>query len=467
MPALLDAGSDKDQTLEHNGHNLMVISDPPLPHHVLRSLLRFWYTDEWPSLDNVTPPLMRDQTPSPADSAVSTLSTTEMEVCALTRELESYDVLGYNRSLTDDLDRMRIQKLATDVSITLESNDSVAVHRGLLAARSNYFYAIFCTDFAHRKEQQVRLPGDLFTLPVLDVILAYLYTNSLPTLCEPTAPLQSKKYALRVLRDAYRAADYLGHADMIGTAVLNAMENLCHGFKCVCTECALLLPSMLLFAEKHHHARMRETLINLYADPIHSLASLWSTRPFATLVQSRRLMIPAIMKQTLANIKKQTAIQVLECLHLCLSRLRSADPIPTWSAPVRDHVVEPIVHHTVVMISNHFGFYCVDYPIIPSCVDNGFGFSIDFLEFLLRRVLHQGINDCNAAQLYQSIVRDLIGRQELEGSRPVDNVLLDARQRCVEYLCLHWTDVKAQGGFRAVEKDILRLLAEGKKRRKK
>ncbi|ORZ01113.1 hypothetical protein BCR43DRAFT_486405 [Syncephalastrum racemosum] len=461
MSALVDADNDKDRLSNENSEQtLLVISDSPLPHNVLRSFLRFWYTGEWPSPDNLMPSLMRDQPPSPADSAVSTLSTTEMEVCALTRELESYDALGYNRTLADDLDRMRLQKLATDAFITLESNDSVAVHRGLLAARSNYFYAIFCTDFAQQKGQGVRLPGDLFTLPVLDVILSYLYTDALPPLCEPTAPLQAKKYALRVLRDAYRAADYLGHADMIGDAVLNAMAGLCHGFKCVCTECAMLLPSMLLFAEKHNHAKMREALINLYADPIHSLAHLWSTRPFATLVQSRRPMIPDIMKQTLANIKKQTAIQVLESLHLCLSRLRSADPTPTWSAPVRDHVVEPIVHHTVVMISNNFGFYCVDYPIIPSCVDNGFGFSIDFLEFLLRRVLHQGIIDYNAAQLYQSIVRDLIGRQELEGSRPVDNVLLDARQRCVEYLRLHWTGVKAQGGFRSIEKDILRLLAE-------
>lgn len=105
----------------------------------------------------------------------------------------------------------------------------------------------------------------------------------------------------------------------------------------------------------------------------------------------------------------------------------------------------------------------MDYPILLSCVDGiGGGFSVDFLDFLLKRILNNGIQDSNAAVLYQGVVRDLIGRQEVVKNVAVDGVLLEARQRCADYLTHRWIGVKAQGGFQSIEKDTLRLMAEGK-----
>ncbi|CAO3593137.1 unnamed protein product [Absidia cylindrospora] len=171
-------------------------------------------------------------------------------------------------------------------------------------------------------------------------------------------------------------------------------------------------------------------------------------------------LLADLVSMTLENITKRNAIHVLHSIHLCLSKIRSADPLPTWSQASLT-LIHAFLHHTLAMVSQDFGYYCVDYPILLSCVDGiGGGFSVDFLEFLLKRLLNNGIQDSNAAVLYQGIVRDLIGRQQVVKNVAVDGVLLDARRQCVEYLSHRWIGVKAQGGFQSIEKDILRLMAE-------
>jgi hypothetical protein len=114
------------------------------------------------------------------------------------------------------------------------------------------------------------------------------------------------------------------------------------------------------------------------------------------------------------------------------------------------------------MISNHFEYYCVEYPILLSCVDGiGFGFSVDFLEFVLAKVLTDGIHDGNAASLYQGIVRDLGGRQEMVKNVAVDGVLAEARAKCAQYIAKRWMMIKAEGGFQTIEKEVLKELADG------
>ncbi|ORZ15240.1 hypothetical protein BCR42DRAFT_353419 [Absidia repens] len=171
-------------------------------------------------------------------------------------------------------------------------------------------------------------------------------------------------------------------------------------------------------------------------------------------------LLAELVSMTLENITKRNAIHVLHSVHLCLSKIRSADPLPTWSQASLT-LIHAFLHHTLAMVSQDFNYYCVDYPILLSCVDGiGGGFSVDFLEFLLKRLLDNGIQDSNAAVLYQGIVRDLIGRQQVVKNVAVDGVLLDARRQCVEYLSHRWIGVQAQGGFQCIDKDILRLMAE-------
>lgn len=571
-----------------------------IPYTTLRQLLRFWYIAEFsiPTIVDDTSSLLSGLSVSttssssasvsnaPSGGAVTTTTTTvdETEIRQEIRQLEQK--LGMpllptptTTAATDDheqwvmdLKRMMDEKIATDVVVnifnvpssnsatstaagkkSLEENSSNSAtapqvsfpaHRFILASQSPYFYAVFCTEFREASTSSVHMPSDLFSSTTLQVILHYFYTDSLilPPFQQQrkeqphVTRLNEKKHELRILQKVFTAADFLGHYNTICKAVLLKMAIICHQFKCVCSDCAILLPSMLLFADKNEKYvnNLRNKLIALYADPLDSLAPLWSQKPFAILVNSMNnttsnvskksaavVVTPAtatttskengaevisqifnggkvsassspisptpsqqvtasnsnpsligattteinliqeITEKTFANITRHNSVRALHSLHLCLSYLRGADPFPTWSQPTLN-ILNQFLHSTVDMISSNFDYYCVEYPILLSCVDGiGFGFSVDFLGFVLNRVLTEGIHDGNAAILYQGIVRDLGGRQEIVKNVAVDSVLLDARVKCAQYISKRWMAVKTEGGFLNIEKDILRLLAEG------
>jgi hypothetical protein len=518
-----------------------------IPYTTLRQLLRFWYTADFSPPLNDTSLLLRHidgLTLSESSSSLQSEVFTKIksEINQLEEKLQ-VDLLpkGNNdkEQWIKDLKRMLDDKIATDVVVNIfnvptskksaegeESPISFPAHRFILASQSPYFYNVFCTEFREASSSSVHMPSDLFNSTTLQVILYYLYTDTLilPPLItvkkqqSHIAKLNEKKHELRILQKVFSAADFLGHFNTICKAVLVKMAIICHQFKCVCSDCSILLPSMLLFADKNEKyiSHLRSKLIALYADPLDSLAPLWSQKPFAILVGSLSTNNPAVVpitstkedgaqvisqifnsqvtinspvtqqqptvestssfsststtqhlieeitEKTFANITKHNSVRVLHSLHLCLSYLRGADPFPTWSQPTLN-ILNKFLHSTVDMISNNFDYYCVEYPILLSCVDGiGFGFSVDFLGFVLNRVLTEGIHDGNAAVLYQGIVRDLGGRQEMVRNVAVDSVLLDARIKSAQYIQKRWMQIKAENGFATIDKEILKLISEGK-----
>ncbi|KAI8137084.1 hypothetical protein BJV82DRAFT_636789 [Fennellomyces sp. T-0311] len=482
-----------------NSMDLLVIKDPIVPYTTLQQLLRFWYTAEFSEPDSSevsslsTLSLTSTQT-SASSATLSTLrsSNTDFQPDIIKDIQHQEKRLGTSllppasdaplEQLKDNIAALFETRIANDVVLNLYTSPkdgqkqqqcTIPIHRCILAAQSPHFYAMFCTEFREASSSTIYLPSDIFSPTSFDVILRYYYTDTLrippgpPNDTSPVATtkahqqsLPRKKYSLRLLHDVFRLADYLNDKDTVCQAVLYEMAELCNQFKCSCSDCAALLPSMLWFSDqyKSHVPELRQNLISIYAEPVHSLASLWSAQAFSILADSKTTNIVAeIVSQITANIKKQTAIQVLEALHLCLSRMH-----PTNASTVTQ-ILDNLASHTVSIISDNFEFYCVEYPILLSCVDGiavGSGLSVDFLEFLMTRVMHEGINENNAGELYQSIVRDLIGRQEMDQDRIVDNVLVDAYQQCVAYLAHNWSQVKALGGFKKLEKDIMRKLSE-------
>ncbi|KAI9473565.1 MAG: hypothetical protein EXX96DRAFT_508252 [Benjaminiella poitrasii] len=513
-----------------------------IPYHIMVPLLRFWYTASFLSSNDSKSSTaqsvsrqssLSDLSDSTADkdSAIAQQEV-QQEIEQLGIELGTALLPPHCDSIPDfvqlvsDLRRMRNQEIATDVTIDLisstkhESDTSVPslistspdnhtyeidspalatfrAHRFILAAQSPYFYALFCAQFQEASSAQVHLTDDLFNEAIIHVVLNFLYTDQISVkplkLDSKGAPtqqrIQQNKHALRVIQKTFYSADYLGHSETLGQALLHQMDVICHGFKCVCGECAVLLPSMLAWSDKHVETvpNLRRLLVLQYSDPVHSLPSLWPQRPFAFLIASLvpsalalgedtyelvqkkdalfrarkpESLIHEIEERTFSNVTKHNAIHVLHSLHLCLSQMRAVDANPTWTRPALD-LLRPILHHTVTMVSQFFDFYCVEYPILLSCVDGiGAGFSVDFLDFLLRHVLNDGIAETNAGVIYQGIWRDLVGRQEVVKNMAIDDVLIKARIRCAQYIGKNWTAIKARGGFRTLEKPTLRRLSE-------
>ncbi|KAG1147046.1 hypothetical protein G6F37_010891 [Rhizopus arrhizus] len=484
---------------------------------LFQHLLRFWYTASFVSLESTDATIAGD--------TVNQLEGLSVQLGVPLLPLHS-DSVPDSVQLIDDLKCMLHENIATDVTIHIipSSDDkkkpdtvmilstcpdnntqqvniptpSFKAHKFILAAQSSYFYSLFCTQFQEASSSVVHLTDDLFNVAIVDTLLTFFYTDriivsSLPkdkTKSRSHHDLQQSKHDLRVMQKTFYAADYLGHSETLGKALLYKMQQLCHGFKCFCSRCAVILPSMLAWSDKHVELlpELRRTLILLYCDPVQSLAPFWSQRPFAFLISSLvssssnlgKNVLQTVLKQeplidpqikfksviheieslTFSNVTKHNAIHVLSSLHMCLSRIRSADPTPTWSQPALN-LINPILHYTVSMVSQFFDFYCVEYPILLSCVDGiGAGFSVDFLDFLLTHVLTEGIQETNAGVIYQGIVRDLVGRQEVVKNMAIDDVLLVARARCAAYINQRWTKVKNQGGFMKLEKNTLRQLAE-------
>ncbi|KAI9272439.1 hypothetical protein BY458DRAFT_533348 [Sporodiniella umbellata] len=475
--------------------------DQDIPLELFTPLLQFWYTASFVS-------------PETNERDLDKLEQ-DLGVPVLPSRIEN---IPNDQRLLNDLKTMLHKGLATDVVIHVVSSPdrnvfelntpdpdhctnqsdipsaSFKAHKFILAAQSPYFYSLFCTQFQEASSRSVSLTNDLFNEAIVDTLLTFFYTDRIfvpqlkkdPSKSQSHRDLQQIKHRLRVMQKTFYASDYLGHSDTLGKTLLYEMQELCHGFKCFCTRCAVILPSMLAWSDQFAEPlpQLRQALVNLYCDPVHSLIPLWSQRPFAFLASSLvsstanlgentlwavlqqersthyKTLIHEIVMQTCLNVTKYNAIRVLSSLHLCGSRIRGADPTPTWSRDAHN-LLYPILQYTVDMVSQFFDFYCVEYPILLSCVDGiGAGFSVDFLEFLLDRVLSQGIQEVNAGVIYQGIVRDLFGRQEVVKNVAIDDVLMRARRQCAHYISQRWSAVKAQGGFMKLEKATLRQLAE-------
>ncbi|KAI9243309.1 hypothetical protein BY458DRAFT_530760 [Sporodiniella umbellata] len=430
----------------------------------LSSLICFWYTDSFRLSES-------------------------NELVEYIPELDRCLAPGYTQWMKD-LQYMLVNKIAADVAIKIVSSDdsltnttvnSFKAHKFILAVQSPYFYSLFCTQFQEALSSTIHLPDDLFNSEIVYMILNFFYTEQI-TLPEASFddPLEIKRHHLSILQKSFYAADYLGHGKTLCNALLDEMQKVCHQFKCHCPDCAVLLPSMLAWSEKQSQVEFRKTLISFYSDPVLSISTLWSQRSFSLLIDSlvpsasilgqealgatlrhepviKAPLIEEIERRTFSNVNRHNGVQVMQSLYLCLSHIRSTDPVPTWSRPSLD-LLKPLLDYTARIISKSFEFYCVEYPILPCCVD-GTGFSFDFLNFLLHHSLRH-MQQIHATGIYQAITRDLAKRHEAIRNVTVGEILTKARGRCADYISQNWIRIKSQNGFANLDKSILQQLSE-------
>ncbi|KAI7883743.1 hypothetical protein K492DRAFT_205137 [Lichtheimia hyalospora FSU 10163] len=488
-----------------------------VPYGIMEQLLRFWYTAEFalpPSTEHKSSSataaaasypssLSLTSTQSTLSSSLATDQFDLMERSEIIKSIQEHEhYLGVPlltltsedpvERLVADIRTMYEQQLAADVVIhiptTNAANDTMThsfpIHRCILAVQSSYFYGMFCKEFSEATSPTVHLPGDIFSASAFRVILSYYYHINTTRLYLPRdqhhqISLGRKKQLLRLLHDAFRGADYMSPNETVCTAILDAMATVFRGqYKCVCNDCVALLPFMWWFADqyKSQHkacAALRSSLLTLYTDQPQSIVLLWPSKYLAVLLDYAPSYTNEL--ESHIDIKKQTAVQWLEHLYMCLNRIRGSGCIRT-NGTTSHHPALPLIHrlmdNAVQMISDDFCFYCFEYPILLSYVDKVVAAAgrrcfprqqskqqeaADFMEFLLTRVVQQGMNDLNAGEIYQGIVRDLVGRLEAIDDHPA---LLNAKSESTTYLSKRWLQVKAQGGFSKLDRETLRKLSE-------
>ncbi|KAI9254068.1 hypothetical protein BY458DRAFT_521367 [Sporodiniella umbellata] len=313
-------------------------------------------------------------------------------------------------------------------------------HKDVLKSNSNYFKSILSSQFQEAEASIVFLPRGMFSVSVLDGLLCYMYTQSLPA--EDSQALQS----------LYLAGDYLGMHPLV-EAVERLFLQLTHGMVCYCESCRVQVPSLLAFTGQHaeHHAlsEMTQALLKLLvSDPEKAIPTFWCSPVTVDLIETTPSLHDYLTKELKNHVHKHNAIESL-----------------TGCFGAETHSLDPRLLHTVAevktaaadLVANDFLFYCTTYPKLLSCVD-GITYSFDFLHYLMATVLSRDhMHERNVCLLYKGIVKHLMCRDSVQRNPQAKAMLQSAKDATIAYIGTHLLTLKK---LNLINKDLIELLAQ-------
>ncbi|XP_075057805.1 kelch-like protein 6 [Mixophyes fleayi] len=89
-------------------------------------------------------------------------------------DIRKFDDTGFTFALQNGLENLRLEKSLTDVALCVGSSVFLC-HRVVLAAASNYFRAMFCSDLKEKYEEKIIIKG--VDAETMKIILDYTYTS--------------------------------------------------------------------------------------------------------------------------------------------------------------------------------------------------------------------------------------------------------------------------------------------------
>jgi hypothetical protein len=399
---------------------------------------------------------------------------TRLELPGLEKNHESSD-----SQFKRHIETMGRNGVGSDIDIMID-NVHFRVHKFMLSAASPYFNAMFSGDFAEAAAAIIRLPANLFSAECLKSILRYIYTGEIiPFESNTTCPtehveplpnqnitlnhlppsLAAKQQTMYQLQRIWIGADYLGMTDTLCAQVLRNMYGILHKLDCVCQDCQSLIPQNLMFAHKNSIHSLENTLLKgLLSDPEKSVPTIWAHRHFARELTDSE-MRQRLVAYTVARVHRHNAIQILYACFCASKTLTVKDPFIAWSPPSHS-LISSLTSYATRHIAEHFLFFCTEYPTLLSCVD-GITYSLDFLEFLLQRLLEDEMVDTNAGVLYQGIVLHLMCREGVQRNLNARSILNVARDMTVKYIERRLPEVKSSGALNGLDSSVLIALAEG------
>jgi hypothetical protein len=334
-----------------------------------------------------------------------------------------------------------------------------ACHKDILKSASNYFDAVFNSQFQEAEASVVFLPRGIFSASVLDDVLYYMYNKSIHEREEDDEILSGDRNLERLeqLESVYLAADYLGMDDLC-LIIKDHIIQLTHGLVCYCHSCTLLIPQLLAFTGPNQQNDPRLSQLThailklLIQDPEKTLPTYWSSESMAWLLTETESLHGYLEARLFEHVNKNNAI---ETLHGCfLSKNPKDEKKDHWTLLLCTQ--KRMLQAGSKLLADHFDFYCTKYPKLLSCVD-GITYSFEFLDYLLTSMLNE-MNDYNAISLYKGIVRSLMCRDTVQRTAPVKKILQSAKSKTIRYIATHLTAIKE---LDKIDKNVIEQLAQG------
>ncbi|PCH39473.1 hypothetical protein WOLCODRAFT_167980 [Wolfiporia cocos MD-104 SS10] len=384
--------------------------------------------------------------------------------------------------LRKDLVFMWRSRLYSDIRIALTGNFSsssssnphentaaiFSSHRFILISRCEYFHTQLLSWGVSQKAGEtmtVNLPSPPFTPASLHFTLGFIYTGTL-AFSNRTFDLDT---AFHIMRSAtYLALDTL-YDEIQARIVQEMMHGLFHAFLefseyesitggkwgtggCRCRQCARRAPRVLEFAlmddvkNPHLERGARRALVGLFGEG-------WCTTEFAHLPQKTR---DGLLK---GLAKRTTPLNIFPLLYAAQAAITKLDKmVDAWCDIPKDMVLSARRVMDEVLCSQ--AELCFEQPDWLDIMEaDGAHFEDAERVELVMDSVRRGMNEKNAAMLYQTLVSSILLRPHLvEDDQPMlsatSHIRVQAEQArldIIRWLRRRWLNVKQENGFDGLE----------------
>lgn len=328
-----------------------------------------------------------------------------------------------------------------------EETACFSAHRMILASRSPYFAALLLSPYADQTSTTLRLPSPPFTPAALHFALGFLYTGTLF--------FSNRTFDLATAFQLWRAGAYL-QVETLQNLVASLIANdFCHGFRCwpPCKTCVKRVPRTLAFACAPDV--VDAYLKTLAIDAVSGLSfGIYWSKDVGNLDQTTRASIVSNIKSRIDQHPGHivSALRQLSIVGTRIDMERSSrwvDSLRLMCESVESHIAAKLGADLEVLIKTEEWMELVE----------GVGFNNDVLERALI-ILVDGLNERRAASIYQTLVGQVLLREEGLPSESIREILEEARGGIIRYLKRRWVSARALAAFNMLERWALKELAD-------
>lgn len=324
---------------------------------------------------------------------------------------------------------------------------SFSAHRMILASRSQYFASLLLSPYADARNALLRLPSPPFTPASLHFTLGFLYTGTLF--------FSNRTFDLSTAFSLWRGSTYLQVESLRALVVALIDREFCHGFGCSppCRKCVKRVPRTLAFATSPDVSEqaLQEPAIGAVSGPHFGMYWGKDVGNLDPMLQDR--IVDAISDR----LKQDPTLVVSVLRQLCIVGQKiDTERSSRWVESLR--LMAETVENRLMSIL-HDNLTTIVQSQAWSDLLDGVGSLSDVLEKSLVMLI-DGLTEARAAQTYQTLVGQVLLREQgfevLQSRQAVEN----ARASILRYLKKRWINVRALAGFNKLEKWCLKELAD-------